>query len=173
MSETPTPLDADAPETAAPAAPADEAMLQNVARTVPGDRVFEAYWQIRGLGYTCRQAMIGAWLSLGSRQRGPVRNTQQLADLLGCHVREIQREIRDRAPLRDVAENIRARYWRDRIADVDEATYRDAIAPMSSAADKKLAYQRAGVLIGEDGGSPDAWLQLLSAAREAPTTPED
>ena len=158
MTQPTQPIDPDA-------SPADEQMLGQAQRAKFPDRLWECYHALRERNFTPQQSMCGAWAALGRKQRGKYTDRKHIAEILGVHVQTIAGWLSADAPLRVLVDEMRATYWHDRIADIDDAAYRDAIKDDSTAADKKLAYQRAGVLIGEDGASPDTWMQILRAAR--------
>jgi hypothetical protein len=112
--------------------------------------------------------MIGAWYALGRKQKGKLVTRAALAEILGCHIRTIEDALHSDGPVRAIAEHLREQYWTERIPDIDEAAYRDAIKADSQAADKKLAYLRAGVLADAEASTPGQWLAMLAAATQPP-----
>jgi len=106
----------------------------------------DGYLQLRQQGVAYRDAVLATWLSLRRDDRGGIKTRDDLANLLGVsRVTTYQWEAR-RPEIREYVERLHiARLRGERMAEVDEATYQAAVAADSSAADRKLFYQRAGV----------------------------
>lgn len=106
----------------------------------------EAYRTMRSFGYRPRPAFICAWLSCSRDDRGTLQRVSALADFLGI-ARQSVYKIIARNKLREWAEQLRMFHLRgDGLGEIDARTYTAAAAPDSSAADRKLYYERAGVM---------------------------
>lgn len=126
-------------------------------------RFWESYAQIRQRGYECRHAAVGAWLAIGNRSRGKTATQEQMGEMLGYSRRQVQRIAGELGAL---VNEIRMQWWQDRIPDVDDATYHAATGMDGTAADRKLAYQRARVsLAGEDAEPVEDWRTVLEQAK--------
>jgi DNA-binding XRE family transcriptional regulator len=89
--------------------------------------------------------MLAVWLSVASYDRGEVKTRADLADLMSVS-RQTTYGWEAKQPVREWAELLRLRRMRgSHLAEVDERTYVKAIGEESSASDRKLYYQRAGV----------------------------
>jgi len=129
-------------------------------------RFWECFEKLRGQRYAVEKALAGAWFSLGIRARGQYTTVAAFADLIGRSRQTIQKWLGVEGDLRAAAIALRAEFWTDRIQDIDEATYNAAVTATATAADRKLAYQRAGVrLTTEEGEGIDPWQDALAQAR--------
>lgn len=129
-------------------------------------RFWECYERLRGQRYPVEQALAGAWYSLGIRARGQYTTVAAFAELIERSRQTVQNWLKTESELRAAAIALRSEYWTDRIQDIDEATFNAAISSDGTAADRKLAYQRAGVrLTGEEGEGTDPWQDALAQAR--------
>ena len=129
-------------------------------------RFWECFEKLRGQRYPVEQALAGAWYSLGIRARGKYTTVAAFAELIGRSRQTVQNWLSTDSELRAAAIALRAEFWTDRIQDIDEATYNAALRQDANAADRKLAYQRAGVrLTGEEGEGVDPWQDVLAQAR--------
>lgn len=105
----------------------------------------DGYRFLRARGVRYRYAMLAAWLSCGSDDRGDLGTRADFADFMGVS-RSTTYQWEERQPVREWAEMLRVMRLRGaRLAEVDERTYLSAAGETSSAADRKLYYQRAGV----------------------------
>lgn len=125
--------------------------------TGAADRFFlEGYLALRARGWEWREAFCIVWLSLARDDRGGLATVAELCDYLGVsrmwfyeHKGRYENE-----PARGMnawdwwAERLQlARLRGQRLAEVDEATYRRAVSYEGKAADRELYYKRAGVLV--------------------------
>ena len=115
----------------------------------------ESYLALRAQGWAWREALCVAWLSLGRDDRGELRTVQDLCDFLGVsRMWFYERKARydgEPAPGMNAwdwwAERLQlGRLRGQRLAEVDEATFRRAASSEGKAADRELYYKRAGVL---------------------------
>lgn len=106
----------------------------------------EGYLLLRAQSVRYRDAMLATWLSLSTDDRGDVRTREDLANLMGV-ARATTYQWEGRRPaIRDYAEMLRVMRLRGaKLAEVDQRSYNAAVAIESSASDRKLYYQRAGV----------------------------
>jgi len=121
----------------------------------------EGYLFLRSRGVRYRDAMLATWLSLATDDRGDIATREDFARLMGVSRATTYQWESRRPKIHDWAELLRLMRLRGaRLAEVDERTYRAAVAADSSASDRKLYYQRAGVwdeeatlhLVGAQGG---------------------
>lgn len=100
---------------------------------------------LRARGVRHRYAALAVWLSLSRDDRGEIGTRDDFANLMGVS-RQTTYQWEERQPVRDWAAVLQVMRLRgSRLAEVDEATYVAAKAAGSSASDRKLYYQRAGV----------------------------
>lgn len=139
----------------------------------------EGYLFLRSQGIAYRDAMLAMWLSLSTDDRGDTPTRQEFANVMGvARATTYQWEAR-RPEIRDYAEMLRVMRLRGtRLAEVDERSYEAASGIESSASDRKLYYQRAGVwdeettlhVVGKDDGPvqyTDVTGEELDAIRQA------
>ena len=106
----------------------------------------EGYLLLRAQGVGYRDAMLATWLSLSTDDRGDVPTREDFANLMGV-ARATTYQWEGRRPIiRDYAEMLRVMRLRGaNLAAVDGRTFAAAVSSESSASDRKLYYQRAGV----------------------------
>lgn len=135
----------------------------------------QAYRYMRALGFRPNPAFICAWLSVGKDDRGSLKTFADLAAELGIARQTVYANIAKHR-LHEWAEQLRLLRMRgERLAEVDERTYGEAVGAESTPAARRLYYERAGVLKApaqpmEEAGRLDAWLAQL---REASGEEED
>jgi transcriptional regulator with XRE-family HTH domain len=106
----------------------------------------EGYWILRRRGVPHRDAMLAVWLSLSKDDRGVIGTREELANVMGVSRATTYDWEAKRPEIRRWAEFLQVLRMRgNRLAEVDEKTYDVAVSEDSSAADRKLFYQRAGV----------------------------
>jgi hypothetical protein len=143
----------------------------------PSAQFWQKFELLRMEGFGWKQAAIGAWHATGRRNRGKYTSAQGFAhDVLGISRQALHKQIADGTALRLAADKLLAEFWRDKVADVDQATYERAVSVGGQASDRKLAYQRAEVALNERLITPDAnangvdpWAQLALAGEKAIT----
>ena len=150
-----------------------EAWLDEQVGTLPhGQWWVEDYRLLRAQGWRWKDAFIVVWMSLGSDDRGPLSTVQALTEFLGVSRQWYYNRLEKWPVMERIAERLQLRRLRGaRLAAVDERSYTAAVEDRSSAADRKLYYQRAGVwqeqvaLIAEKEGPEDYRdVRSLSAA---------
>ncbi|RLC80096.1 MAG: hypothetical protein DRJ03_22315 [Chloroflexi bacterium] len=100
---------------------------------------------LRSKGVRHRYAALAVWLSLSRDDRGEIETRDDFANLMGV-ARQTTYQWEERQPVREWAAVLQVmRLQGSRLAEVDERTYTSATGLDSSAADRKLYYQRAGV----------------------------
>lgn len=131
------------------------------------EHFWDCYHALLERGHEHAQAVVGAWAAIGRRAKNKNSTTQAIARLanVGSYT-TVNRWLYKHGKLFQDAMELRAAYWEDRIPDIDAATFAAAVDPDGTAADRKLAYQRAGVLVGEDAKLSDPWLELIAAREE-------
>lgn len=116
----------------------------------------EGYLVLRASGWKWREAFCIAWLSLGRDDRGELGTVGELCGFLGVsRMWFYEHKARyDNEPVQGLnawewwAERLQlGRLRGQRLADVDEATFRRAASMEGKAADRELYYKRAGVLV--------------------------
>ncbi len=100
---------------------------------------------LRARGVRHRYAALAVWLSLSRDDRGEIKTRDDFAKLMGVS-RQTTYQWEERQPVREWAAVLQVMRLRgSRLADVDWATYQRAIGEDTTAADRRLYYQRAGV----------------------------
>lgn len=100
---------------------------------------------LRARGMRHRYAALVVWLSLSKDDRGEIKTRDDFANLMGVS-RQTTYQWEERQPVREWAAVLQVmRLQGSRLAEVDERTYTSAAGLDSSASDRKLYYQRAGV----------------------------
>jgi len=112
-------------------------------------RWLDGYLWLRGRGVRYRDAMLATWLSLAKDDRGSIATRDDFARVMGV-ARATTYDWEGRRPeIRQWAELLQVMRMRGmRLAEVDERTYEAAAGKegrSTTAADRKLYYQRAGV----------------------------
>lgn len=144
----------------------EQAMIQRLKEGALDSRFWWCYRNLRGRGFGIDDSVIGAWKTCGHRARGKVPTQQALSALLGKERTTFWRRWQN-AELQATAFALGEDWWKERIPDIDEAVYRAAVFSEGTAADRKLAYQRAKVpLSGEDAEAVDPWADAITKARE-------
>ena len=124
----------------------------------------EGYRWLRAQGLKARDAIIAVWLSLATDDRGGLTTQQALADFLGYRRRETIYDRRVKKGLDEWAERLMILRLRgQRLAQVDERTFQAAASEEGTHQDRRLYYQRAGVLQGrlEVTGDKEAPLPVI------------
>ena len=143
-----------------PALPGEDIHKGEILHTLQLERVAEAegwigkqgeLWQdsyhfLRARGLNWRSALIATWYSLKRDDRGELASVQALAEFLGItrqrvHQLIAQHNLGDWVGLLQFI-----RLGGYRLAEVDERSYQAASGAESSASDRRLYYERAGVL---------------------------
>ena len=114
---------------------------------------------------------VCAWMSVSKDDRAPLDTWTALADWLGF-ARQTLYAWRSRYKLDEWAEQLRmVRMRGDRLGQVDERTYKEAVSEEGSVAARRLYYERAGVLDNhvtvEDRRKQDRLSDWLEELREA------
>jgi len=134
----------------------------------------DGYRFLRAQGVRHRYALLAVWLSVSGDDRGDIKTRGDLADLMAVS-RATTYGWEAKQPVQKWAELLRLRRMCGaRLAEVDERTYGKAIDEESSASDRKLYYQRAGVwederrlhLVGAEEG-PVAYTDVSDGEIEA------
>lgn len=106
----------------------------------------DGYLFLRARGVRYRDAMLATWLSLRTDDRGDVRTRDDFARLMGVARATTYGWEGRRPEIRQWAELLQVMRMRGaRLAEIDERTFEAAVGEESSASDRKLYYQRAGV----------------------------
>jgi len=112
----------------------------------PSPAWLDGYLWLRGRGVRYRDAMLATWLSLRRDDRGDVATRSDFARLMGVQRSTTYCWEGRRPEIRQWAELLQVMRMRGaRLAEVDERSYSSAAGDKSTAADRKLYYQRAGV----------------------------
>lgn len=113
----------------------------------------DGYMTLTSRGVPYREAMLAVWLSLSKDDRGSLKTRDDFARFMGVsrqvtyqwewgHVKRGKGESR----VRQYAELLQVMRMRgERLAEVDEVTYKKAVRRGSTVSDRTLYYQRAGV----------------------------
>jgi len=161
-------------EMALAALPRDEqAMIAKMKGGNQSQRFWECFERLRLDGFRVRQAAIGAWHATGRANRGRWVSAQSFAvDVLGITRQALHKQIAEGSLLRTRADALREEFWGDKVNDLDVAAYMAAIGVGGTAADRKLAFQRAEVAMNKRLITPDAnaqgvdpWAQLAAAGK--------
>ena len=140
----------------------------------PSPLWYEGYWLLRARGVRFRYAALAVWLSLRSDDRGEIQTRSDFANLMGVG-RRTTYDWEKRQPVRKWEEMLRLLRLRgSRLAEVDEQTYQAAISEKGGSSDRRLYYQRAGVLdelhtlqlVGADKG-PVEYVDVTEGELEA------
>ena len=123
------------------------AQLERWLREEASPDWLDGYLWLRGRGVRYRDAMLATWLSLRKDDRGELGTREDFARLMGVSRAATYAWEGKRPEIRQWAELLQVIRMRGaRLAEVDERTYLAAVAACkSTAADRKLYYQRAGV----------------------------
>lgn len=111
----------------------------------------EGYLYLRSVRHARpHDAMLAVWLSVASDDRGDLTSRDNFAACIGVS-RQVTYQWESRRPeIRAWAEELQfMRMHGARLAEVDERTYLAASSEDGSASDRKLFYERAGVLKAE------------------------
>ena len=134
---------------------------------VPNSWFEEAYLFLRAeVGMKPKQCFYAAWLSVGKDDRGNMKTHSDVADLLAVN-RGTLYDWRTKHGLDDWAEILRRMRMRGtQLAEVDKATYQAATRLDGKSTDRRLYYERAGVLGGDetdldDKKAKDRSMQIL------------
>jgi hypothetical protein len=123
-------------------------------------------------------AMLAVWLSVASYDRGNLKSRDDFSAFIGVSRAVTYQWERRRPQIREWVEELQfMRLHGAHLAEVDERTYLAAIGKEGSASDRKLYYERAGVLktegklklVGGDKDDGDAPIEF----RRAEELPDD
>lgn len=152
----------------------EQEMVARLREGGPSQRFWECFESLRVQGFSVRQAAIGAWHATGRANRGKFVSAQSFAhDVLGISRQALHKQIAEGSALRMQADGLREAFWGDKVSDLDVSAYMAAVGIGGTAADRKLAYQRAEVAMNKRLITPDAnaqgvdpWAQLAAAGSE-------
>lgn len=124
-------------------------------------RFWEAFDELHTLGYDAQQAAAGAFYVVGRKGRSGLP-MEKLGLLIGRTRQWVHHQLKTDGPLYAEVMRMRGQYWADKIADLDERLYeRTTKSNKVTAADFRLAYERAGVMGAERESGEDAHSALL------------
>lgn len=126
-------------------------------------RFWEAFEELIKLGYNPQQAAAGAFYVVGRKGRGGLP-MEKLGLLIGKTRQWVNQQMNPRGQLHAKVMQLQGQFWADKVSDLDERMYERVMkSNKATAADFRLAYERAGVMTekqGEDAHS--ALLKMLS-----------
>ena len=111
----------------------------------------EGYLYLRTVrGASPHDAMLAVWMSVASFDRGDLKSRDDFSAFIGVSRAVTYQWERRRPQIRAWVEELQfMRLHGARLAEVDERTYLAAIGESGAASDRKLYYERAGVLKSE------------------------
>lgn len=127
-------------------------------------RFWEAFEELNRLGYDPRQAAAGAFYVVGRKGRGGLP-MEKLGLMIGRTRQWVNQQMNPKGQLYAEVMRLMGAFWVDKVSDLDERMYERVMkSNKATAADFRLAYERAGVMReekGEDGHS--ALLRMLDS----------
>lgn len=107
----------------------------------------DEYLFLRSQKIPYRYALLAVWLSLKRDDRGEIKTREDLANLFGVSKQTTYEWEAKHPEIREqyVKQLLLRRMGGSRLAEVDQMTYKRAIAADGTHNDRKLFYQRAGV----------------------------